>query len=99
MKWLLQKKDQETVFVCEVRSPPAEYCMAVTATPSCGCSLISISEEASRKILKVPLLYPADTRALSLLQEGLQHTHPQAWQERKEKIIDLEPSQCVGLLL
>lgn len=70
-------------------SPVAEYCMAVTATPSWGCSFISISEEAIWKILKVPSLYPAATHAPPLLEEGFQHTQPQAWQEKKEGIIIL----------
>lgn len=67
-------------------SPDAEYCMAVTATPAWGCSFISISEEAIWKILKVPSLYPAATHGLPLLEEGFQHTQPQAWQEKKGEV-------------
>lgn len=78
-------KQEEGCFL----SPVAEYCMAVTATPSWGCSFISISEEAIWKILKVPSLYPAATHALPLLEEGFQHIQPQAWQEKKEGIIFL----------
>lgn len=59
-------------------SPSAEYCTAVTAT-WWGCSFISISEEESRKIRRVPSLYPAATHALCLLEAGLQHTQPQDW--------------------
>lgn len=70
-------------------SPVAEYCMAVTATPSWGCSFISISEAAIWKILMVPSLYPAATHAPPLLEEGFQHTQPQAWQEKEEGIINL----------
>lgn len=75
-----EKKTHNTQFVCTCcpRSPLAEYWMAVTAA-WWGCSFISISEEASRKILKVPSLYPAATHELSRLEDGLQHTQPQAW--------------------
>lgn len=52
--------------------------MAVTAT-WWGCSFISISVETSLKTLRVPSLYPAATLMLSLLEEGLQQTQPQAW--------------------
>lgn len=69
---------------CCPRSPSAEYWMAETAT-WWGCSFISISEEASRKILRVPSLYPAATHALSLLEEGLQHTQPQTWPTEKNR--------------
>lgn len=69
---------------CYPLSPLAEYWMAVTAT-WWGCSFISISEEESRKILRVPSLYPAATQALSLLEEGLQHTQPQAWPTERNR--------------
>lgn len=59
-------------------SPLAEYWMAEIAT-WWGCSFISISVEASRKILTVPSLYPPATYVLSALEKGLQHTQSQAW--------------------
>lgn len=77
-------------------SPLAEYWMAVTAT-WWGCSFISISEEASLKILKVPSLYPAATHALSLLEEGLQHTQPQAWHKDKQERVLL--CVCVHVMV
>lgn len=66
--------------------------MAVTAT-WWGCSFISISEEASRKILRVPSLYPAATHELSRLEDGLQHTQPQAWHKRNRYVVLSFPSK------
>lgn len=66
-------------------SPSAEYCTAVTAT-WWGCSFISISEEESRKIRRVPSLYPAATHALCLLEAGLQHTQPQDWPKETYRV-------------
>lgn len=66
--------------------PWAEYWMAEMAT-WWGCSFISISEEASRKILSVPSLYPAATQALSSLEKGLQHTQLQPWNTEQEAVL------------
>lgn len=43
-----------------------------------------MSEEAKRKILSVPSLYPATTHALSSPEKGLQHTQLQPWNMTQE---------------